>query len=139
MLKDSFDQKLLGGVLSIMFFQHVLTASGTVQDLIAFFQGTNIPVVIMLGISSLIVALLTGSPQGAVAVIFPILSAFFPGNLETATLAYIMAIAGAMLSPAHLCLIVTAEYFKGDLFRILKPVLFMEMIILSIMAGVHLL
>lgn len=137
MLKDSFEKKILWGVLSIMFFQHVLTASGIVQELISFFQGTNVPIVIMLGISSLIVALLTGSPQGAVAVIFPILSALFPGDLETATLAYIMAIAGAMLSPAHLCLIVTAEYFKADLFKVLKPVLLLEIIILSYMAGIH--
>lgn len=139
MIKDSFEKKILWGVLSIMFFQHVLTASGIVQELITFFQGTNVPIVIMLGVSSLIVALLTGSPQGAVAVIFPILSAFFPGNLETATLAYIMAIAGAMLSPAHLCLIVTAEYFKADLFKILKPVFLLEIIILSFMAGIYLL
>ena len=138
MLKESFVTKILWGVLSIMFFQHVLTASGIVQELLIFFQGINIPVIIMLGIASLIVALLTGSPQGAVAVIFPLLSAFYPGNLESATVAYIMAIAGAMLSPAHLCLIVTAEYFKADLFKILKPVLFLEIIILTYMAVVHL-
>ncbi|WP_019850554.1 DUF401 family protein [Desulfitobacterium sp. PCE1] len=138
MLQEAFEKKILWGVLSILFFQHVLTASGIVQELMVFFQGINIPVAIMLGIGSLIVALLTGSPQGAVAVIFPILSAFYPGNLETATVAYIMAIAGAMLSPAHLCLIVTAEYFKADLFKILKPVLLLEIIILSLMAAVHL-
>ncbi|SHN87297.1 DUF401 family protein [Desulfitobacterium chlororespirans] len=138
MLREAFEKKILWGILGILFFQHVLTVSGIVQELIAFFQGTNIPVVVMLGLGSLIVALLTGSPQGAVAVIFPILSAFYPGNLETATVAYIMAIAGAMLSPAHLCLIVTAEYFKADLFKILKPVLLLEVIILTFMAAVHL-
>lgn len=138
MLREAFEKKILWGILGILFFQHVLTVSGIVQELIAFFQGTNIPVVVMLGLGSLIVGLLTGSPQGAVAVIFPILSAFYPGNLETATVAYIMAIAGAMLSPAHLCLIVTAEYFKADLFKILKPVLLLEVIILTFMAVVHL-
>ncbi len=138
MLREAFEKKILWGILGILFFQHVLTVSGIVQELIAFFQGTNIPVVVMLGLGSLIVALLTGSPQGAVAVIFPILSAFYPGNLETATVAYIMAIAGAMLSPAHLCLIVTAEYFKADLFKILKPVLLLEVMILTFMAVVHL-
>lgn len=129
MLTESFDKKLLWGILSIMFFQHVLTASGMVQDLVTFFQGIDIPLAMMLGISSFIVGILTGSPQGSVAVLFPILAALVPGSINTATTAYIMAIAGAMLSPAHLCLIVTGEYFKADIFKALRPVLFFEGII----------
>lgn len=129
MLTESFDKKLLWGILSIMFFQHVLTASGMVQDLLTFFQGTDIPLAMMLGISSFIVGILTGSPQGSVAVLFPILAALVPGSINTATTAYIMAIAGAMLSPAHLCLIVTGEYFKADIFKALRPILFFEGII----------
>lgn len=132
MLTESFDKKLLWGIVSIMFFQHVLTASGLVQELVAIFQGTNIPTVIMLGFSSLIVGLLTGSPQGAVAVLFPILAVLEPGNINTATTAYMMAIAGAMLSPAHLCLIVTGEYFKADIFKSLRPVLFLQGIIITV-------
>jgi len=132
MLTESFDRKLLWGIISIMLFQHVLTASGLVQELVAIFQGTNIPIVIMLGFSSFIVGLLTGSPQGSVAVIFPILAALAPGSINTATTAYIMAIAGAMLSPAHLCLIVTGEYFKADIFKALRPVLFLEGIIIVV-------
>lgn len=132
MLTESFDRKLLWGIISIMLFQHVLTASGLVQELVAIFQGTNIPIIIMLGFSSFIVGLLTGSPQGSVAVIFPILAALAPGSINTATTAYIMAIAGAMLSPAHLCLIVTGEYFKADIFKALRPVLFLEGIIIVV-------
>lgn len=132
MLVDSFDKKLLWGIFSIMLFQHVLTASGLVKDLVGIFEGTNIPIVIMLGISSFVVGLLTGGPQGAVAVIFPILAALAPGNINTATHVYIMAIAGAMLSPAHLCLIVTGEYFQADIFKSLRPVLFLELIIISV-------
>ncbi|MCO5388410.1 MAG: DUF401 family protein [Desulfosporosinus sp.] len=41
-------------------------------------------------------------------------------------------LAGLMLSPAHLCLIVTGEYFKADIFKSLRPVLFLEGIIVAI-------
>ncbi len=132
MLVDSFDKKLLWGIFSIMFFQHVLTASGLIKDLVGIFEGTNIPIVIMLGISSFVVGLLTGGPQGAVAVIFPILAALAPGDINTTTTVYILAITGAMLSPAHLCLIVTGEYFKADIFKSLRPVLLMELIIIGV-------
>jgi len=132
MLTHSFDIKILWGILSIMFFQHTLTASGLVQELVALFQGTNLPIAIMIGLCALMVGILTGSPQGVVAITFPIVAVLAPGSVNTATTAYIMGIAGSMLSPAHLCLIVTGEYFKGDIFKSLRPVLLLEGIIVTI-------
>jgi len=132
MLTNSFDKKILWGILSIMFFQHTLTASGLVQELVALFQGINLPIAIMIGLSALMVGILTGSPQGVVAITFPIISVLAPGSINTATTVYIMGIAGSMLSPAHLCLIVTGEYFKGDIFKSLRPVLLLEGIIVTI-------
>lgn len=132
MLRKSFDLKLLWGILSIMFFQHVLTESGLVQELVGLFQGTNLPMAIMIGLCALMVGILTGSPQGIVAITFPIVAVLAPGSVNTATTAYVMGIAGSMLSPAHLCLIVTGEYFKGDIFKSLRPVLLLEGVILTI-------
>jgi hypothetical protein len=137
MLSESFDKKLLWGIFSIMFFQHVLSASGLVQEMVAIFQSMGIPVVVMIGLSSLVVALLTGGPQGSVAVLFPILAALAPGDIQTATTAYIMAITGAMLSPAHLCLIVTGEYFKSDIFKSLRTILYLEGIVFGVVLLTH--
>lgn len=131
MLTDSFDKKLLWGIFSIMLFQHTLTASGLVQELVALLQGTNLPIAIMMGLSALMVGILTGSPQGVVAIVFPIGAVLAPGSINAATTAYIMGIAGAMLSPAHLCLIVSGEYFKADIFKTLGPVLLLEGIIVA--------
>lgn len=78
------------------------------------------------------VGVLTGSPQGVIAIIFPIAAVLAPGSIDAATTPYIMGIAGAMLSPAHLCLIVTGEYFKADIFKALGPVLFLEGIIVAL-------
>jgi integral membrane protein (TIGR00529 family) len=132
MLTDSFDKKLLWGILSIMLFQHVLNSSGLVQDLVVLLQGTNLPIAIMIGLSALMVGILTGATQGFVAVIFPIVAVLAPGNIQTATTAYLMGVTGCMLSPAHLCLIVTGEYFKGDIFKSLRPILLLEGIIIAI-------
>ncbi|MCB8814322.1 DUF401 family protein [Desulfosporosinus shakirovi] len=132
MLSKSFDLKLLWGILSIMLFQHTLTASGLVQELVALLQGVSLPISIMIGLCALMVGVLTGSPQGVVAITFPIVAVLAPGNVNTATTAYVMGIAGSMLSPAHLCLIVTGEYFKADIFKSLRPVLFLEGIIVAI-------
>jgi uncharacterized protein len=131
MLIDAFEKKILWGILSIMFFQNVLNATALVKELVSLFQGTNLPIAIMLGLSALLVGILTGAPQGFVAIMLPIVSAIAPGSINTVTIVYIMGIAGTMLSPAHLCLIVTSEYFKANMFKTLRIVFFLEIIILG--------
>ncbi len=132
MLTASFVTKLLWGILSIMLFQNVLTASGLVQELVVLLQGTDLPIAIMIGLCALMVGSLTGSPQALVAITFPIIAVLAPGSVTTASTVYIMGVAGAMLSPAHLCLIVTGEYFQADIFKSLRPVLLIECIIVAI-------
>ena len=41
-------------------------------------------------------------------------------------------IAGQMLTPTHMCLVITVDYFKANFFKTLKPVLLGEIIILTI-------
>ena len=41
-------------------------------------------------------------------------------------------IAGQMLTPTHMCLLVTIDYFKSDFFKTLKPILILEIMILSV-------
>ena len=41
-------------------------------------------------------------------------------------------VARQMLTPTHVCLIVTMDYFKSDLFKTLKPVAIGEILLLAI-------
>ena len=45
-----------------------------------------------------------------------------------------MGTAGQMLSPMHLCILVTVEYFKSNFLRSLAPVAVMEAVMVIIVA-----
>ena len=70
--------------------------------------------------------------QGHVAIVMPIVAAISAGNLNLAGIAMAFGVAGQMLTPTHVCLIVTIDYFKTDLLKTLKPILICEILILTV-------
>ncbi|MFA6808152.1 MAG: DUF401 family protein [Eubacteriales bacterium] len=128
MLKSAFDFNILWGLAVIMFFQQILLTTGTIDQITSLFQSSGIPLEAIIGLTAFSIGLLTGSPQGFIAVTFPIIAAVSPGNLNLIAIGYVTGLAGSMSSPAHLCLLVTIEYFKADFLKTLLPVLVMEFI-----------
>ena len=80
----------------------------------------------------IIIGVLTGMSQGHVAIVMPIVAAMQTGSLNLAGVAMAFGIAGQMLTPTHMCLVITVDYFKANFFKTLKPVLLCEIIILTL-------
>lgn len=131
MLLHAFDRKLLWGVASIMLFQNILRQSGVVGEIGILLNQLSVPPVAAIGIIALLAGMLTGTSQGFVAISFPFIAELAPGDLTLAMISFTMGTAGQMLSPAHLCLILTLDYFKADLLKTLRPVLLMELIVIA--------
>ena len=85
-----------------------------------------------LGQAWISIGLLTGMSQGHVAIVMPIVAAMQTGSLNLAGVAMAFGIAGQMLTPTHMCLVITVDYFKANFFKTLKPVLLCEIIILTL-------
>lgn len=126
MLIAALDKKLLWGIFGILIFQQVLLTTGTINAIVHFFKQSNLPIPWIVGIISFIVGLLTGTSQGNAAIAFPIAAALAPGDINIAVIAYTLGLAGQMITPTHLCMLVTMDYFKSEFMKTLKPVLFME-------------
>jgi integral membrane protein (TIGR00529 family) len=121
-------------VLSILAFTGILQASTLANDLAYFFNkgsGNISMLVVLLSIVFMpfIVGLLTGMTMAFVGVTFPILfsSILPPGApmLPYLMLAYVSGFSGVMLSPLHLCLILTNQYYGsrlGQVYRYLIPI-----------------
>ena len=62
----------------------------------------------------------------------PIVAAMGTGNLDLAGVAMAFGVAGQMLTPTHMCLVVTVDYFKSNFFGTLRPVLLGEVVLLTI-------
>ncbi len=69
----------------------------------------------------LIIGMSTGLTSGALGVCLPIILGMGAGNL--AIIVYVFSVIGVLLSPVHLCLVLTCQYFKVDFLSVLKKVL----------------
>ena len=127
----ALDKKLLWGVFAIILFQHTLTSTKIVDGLVLYLNSLGISYALMIGVAAFAVGLASGSAQGFVAVVFPLIAALSPGNIGLAAIGFVMGLAGHMLSPAHLCLVVTVQYFKADMLKALRPIVLLEIVMIA--------
>lgn len=128
----AFDLKMTLNICCILYFIQILSVTEVLGEIVAAFQASPLPIPVIIACVSLIIGILTGMSQGHVAIVMPIVAAMGTGDLNLAGVAMAFGVAGQMLTPTHVCLIVTIDYFKADLFGTLKPVLFGEILILTI-------
>jgi hypothetical protein len=114
-------------VFSIMIFNQMVSASGAAASASATLAAWGIPPVVTCSVVPLIVGLLTGLSLPMVGIAFPLLLPLISGSeqyMGHIALAYCSGFAGVLLSPVHLCLALTREYFKAawaPLYRLLAP------------------
>jgi len=116
-LRESVSLNVMLMVIGIMVFKGMLEATGAIEALPAFFQRSGLPTGVVLFALPFLVGLLTGLTVGFVGATFPIIMAMLGGDPDPAsiTFAFASGFAGVMLSPTHLCLLLTLKYFKADM------------------------
>ncbi len=115
------DWKLALTVLGILLFQRYIEAAGALTYIAGILTNQGVPINALLLIVSFITGLLTGSTLGAVGIVLSIFIPLFsnhPNLVAVVSLAYIFTMMGYIVSPLHLCLILTQDYFKGNLKRV---------------------
>jgi hypothetical protein len=104
-------------LIGAMVFQKVMAASGAVAGVAAELEGA--PLFVVIFTLPFVTGLLTGVAVAFVLVGFPLVAGVVMagGHADPAatTLAYAAGYAGIMLSPVHICLVLTREYFGASL------------------------
>lgn len=131
MLLHALDRKLLWGIAGILFFQNILRQSGAIQDIVALLNSLEVSNAIVIGAIAFVSGLLTGTSQGFVAITFPFIMVLAPGDITLAMVCFVLGTAGQMLSPAHLCLLVTLDYFKANFLKTLRPIALLEIVMVT--------
>jgi integral membrane protein (TIGR00529 family) len=117
-LKRGFEFQIVTLVLGVAAYQHLLTAAGIVEAVPPFFLRMNMPELFVIAAVPMIVGLITGVTLAYIAVSFPILLPLLGGeavDMELVMLAYVSGFVGVLLSPVHLCLVLSREYFRASL------------------------
>ncbi|RXG63437.1 DUF401 family protein, partial [Candidatus Atribacteria bacterium 1244-E10-H5-B2] len=124
-------------IASIMIFKRMLQATGAIMVIPGFFTELGVHPLIILFFIPFLIGMLTGIASAIVGIGFPVLLPFIVTqgevNLNYAMFAFVGGYMGQMLSPMHLCLVVTNDYFKADMGKIYK-MLILPLIIVSLSA-----
>ena len=127
MLKDIIINDVDLGVViligSIMIFKRILQVSGGIEIIPEAFAKLGIHPFIVLFIIPLFIGTMTGLGTAALGIGLPVLLPIImqgEANLYYAMLAFTGSFVGVMISPMHLCLVVTKNYFKADMGKIYK-------------------
>ena len=139
-LKDIFlgavEFKLLRDVGLILYFIQLLDVSGVLNQIVASFHASPLPLPVILAFISFLIGMLTGLSQGHVAMMMPIVAAVAHGSLDLIGLVLVFGVGGQMVTPTHVCLMVSLDYFKADFFKTLKPCIVAEALLLGIFSVV---
>jgi len=117
-LKESLNIELLLTVAIVMGFKKILESSGAVHSVSTVLLSSEFPLWLIAIWVPFLVGLITGVTIAPIAISFPVLIPLFqndPHFLNYMVLAFASGISGDLLSPFHLCLILTKDYFRADL------------------------
>ncbi|MCD6168626.1 MAG: DUF401 family protein, partial [Caldisericia bacterium] len=107
--------------LGIFFFKNIMN-SGIASRVSVELTSLHVSPLILLFFLPFIVTFVTGITSTSVGISYPLIESFLFINgklsLSLMGLAFTGAVAGVLLSPLHLCLIVTVRYFKANLGKV---------------------
>lgn len=110
------DYKLVLTIIGLMTFKAVIEASGAVSGMAEALLAYGIPLPMMVVVLGVLAALLTGNPTAATGILaalfVPLVPEAFVGPYVA--LLFTSMTFGYILSPIHLCLILTNEYFGAS-------------------------
>lgn len=115
-LKYGFAIDVIALVIGVMIFKELMETTGAVKNLGEFFLARGIPVMPLLFILPFVSGFLTGITVASVSSTFPLLIQIMHGSpLSAVSFAFASAYLGVLLSPVHVCFILTREYFHADI------------------------
>jgi integral membrane protein (TIGR00529 family) len=119
----SISLKTIFLLASVMMFKKILEASGALSSLTQVFRPEGISAYFLLFVVPFFLGLLTGVNHAFVGISFPLLLPIFGlshPDMVLVMFSYVSGFVGILLSPAHLCLILTVDYFQADLRDVYK-------------------
>ncbi len=113
------ERRFLVLIIAVMLFKATVEATGAVGDVSRFLRSTGIPPVAICVVVPYLAGFLTGITVAFVGIAVPLLGEFL-GSGDTvngglAMVTFAAGFMGVMTSPAHLCLVLSRDYYNADL------------------------
>lgn len=117
----TFDVIIL--VVGVMIFKEMLQSSGAVSGVAKAITESGVPYLAVFILVPFFIGLITGISVGFVGSTFPLLLHLKETMSYEISIAFVSGYIGVLISPLHLCLILTREYFKADMLGIYRKII----------------
>jgi integral membrane protein (TIGR00529 family) len=135
-LKNSITVKLALAIFGIIIFRGIFELSGASNNIAFIIINLPFPTIFLIIIIPIILGILTGYNLGAVALSYPLLEPLFQFTdiniLGLTSIIFISSLVGYLISPIHLCNVLSSEYLKTDTTRMYRMYLPSSIFILII-------
>jgi len=122
--KLGLDPKILLLLYAVMLYKETIESSGAAYALLSDMQHIGLPALAVLAALPFLIGFATGITTAFVGIAFPLLVPFITPDLQLNSyallLGYTSGVVGYLLSPAHLCLIFSTDYFKANLAKVYR-------------------
>jgi len=123
-IKKAITWKLALAIFGIMIFREMFSASGADQILAEIIGGLPFAPLFVIVLIPVLLGFLTGYNLGAVALSYPLVEPFFMSSsiniIGISSIIFTASLAGYLISPIHLCNVLSSEYLKTETTRMYK-------------------
>ncbi len=135
-LRRTLDPKIVVLIFAVMFYKDLIAYTHSAQIFFNHLKELNFPTPIASFLLAFVVGFAVGIEISYSAIALPLLTAFtglgsslIPKNLM---LVFGAGLLGVMMSPLHLCLILTSEYYSADLGRVYRYLIPAGIVLMSV-------
>lgn len=139
-LNKTIDRKIIALVFAVMCYKSVVELSGAAESLLTDIS-YEFPAPLAAFILTMLVGFATGIEMSYSSIALPLLTGFTGvGEIYSKNLMLVISAGylGVMLSPMHLCYVLTAEYFGTDISRTYKHLLLIAVAVATLVWAFYL-
>lgn len=132
-LFQKFPWLIMLDVVGILIFKTAITEGNVLRPIMDFMISQEVPILpLSLGLA-FFVALISGLSSAFVGITFPLVFPLFSNFPlgQVLPLLYVGGYLGILFSPTHLCLILSCRYFKTDIEKVYRLLLWPSLLVLS--------
>lgn len=118
LIKKSFTWKFALVIVGIMIFREIFQFTKANQPIFELLQDTNLPILAIIIFLPFILGIITGYLLIAITLSYPLLVDFYSitglTHIGFASLIFMSAFVGYLISPIHLCNVLSSDYLKTE-------------------------
>lgn len=141
-LKYGVDPKIMLLLYAVMLYKGAIETTGAADTLLSDMKVLGTPPLLMLVALPLLIGFSTGLSMPFVGIAFPLLLPFMNSSTidsQALLVAYAAGCVGYLLSPLHLCLVLSSEYFGATLSSVYRYIMPLSLLLICFAALVYIL